>query len=320
MRQLAFCLPVCLLTATIASAQSGPAHRWTFDESSGSTAVDSGSGPTVNGTLGSGATRIPGVVGSGAVNFAPFDLDGYVDMDTSVAAFGTGDFTISFWVKKSPGPRFGELVGTRGGFGSGGNFVDFRGSDARITLEIMEDGGGTGYIPIGADVPLADGNWHHITGVRSGPTAWLYFDDVLVVTGDSVDGVTANLQQVFPFTVGVNDVERTFRDLNCGCSFDDVRIYNRALSPYEIMKPADAITALTGLINGLGLPRGLTNSLTAKLGAAAAALKRGDSQTAINILGAFQNEVAAQAGKGLTSDQAAQLTAIANLIIGNLQG
>jgi hypothetical protein len=310
---------MCVLAATVASAQSGPVHRWTFDEPSGDVAFDSGSAGAVTGELGSGAARIPGVVGPGAVAFAPFDLNGYVDMDNTVAAFGTKDFSISFWVKKSPGPRFGELVGTRGAFSSGGNFVDFRGSDGGISLEIMEDGDtGRGYIPIGASVPLADGNWHHITGVRSGPTAWLYFDDALVVTGNSVDGVTANLQKVFNFTVGVNDVERAFLDLNCGCSFDDVRIYNRALSAPEI-KVADDISALSTLIQGMGLPAGLTKSLTSKLAAAAAALAAGDAQTAINILGAFENEVSAQSGKKLTADQAAHLTSAANDIIAKLQ-
>ena len=319
MRPFVSCLAICLFSATSLFAQ-GPVHRWTFDEASGGTALDTGSGPAVDGVLGSGAVRIPGVVGPGAVHFEPFDLTGYVDMAPSVSAFGTGDFTISFWVKKSPGLRFGELVGTRGGYGSGGNFVDFRGSDGTVSLEIMEDEGGRGYIPIGAFVPLADGNWHHVTGVRSGPKAWLYFDDALVAQGSAGDGVTANLTEVFNFTVGTNDVERFFTDLNCGCNFDDVRIYNRALSPYEIMPPSSAIDALAAIIDGMGLPKGLENALKVKLAAAKQALDHGDQDTAANILNAFLNLVSAQAGKKLTDAQAGQLTAIASAIIAHLQG
>jgi len=317
--KVASCVGICLLSASTVFAQSGPVHRWTFDEASGGIAVDTGSGPAVDGILGPGAVRIPGVVGTGAVDFAAHDLNGYVNMAPSVSAFGTGDFTISFWVKKRPGARFGELVGTRGGFGSGGNFVDFRGSNTGVSLEIMEDGGGRGYIPMGANVPLADGNWHHVTGVRSGPNAWLYFDDALVQAGTAADGVTANLTEVFNFTVGTNDVERIFRDLNCGCSFDDVRIYNRALSPFEIMPPSSAIDALIALINGMGLqPAGIANALTAKLAAAQEALAAGDAETAANILHAFLNQVAALTGKKLTAAQAAQLASAANAILGNL--
>src|SRR5262245_55595901 len=106
MRLFLSCLTICLFSANSLFAQ-GPVHRWTFDEASGGVALDTGSGPAVDGILGAGAVRIPGVVGTGAVQFAPFDLTGRVDMAPVVSAFGTGDFTISFWVKKSPGPRFG---------------------------------------------------------------------------------------------------------------------------------------------------------------------------------------------------------------------
>jgi hypothetical protein len=300
------------LVAATAAAQP-PDHRYRFDET-GPTATDTGSGPETDGELGPGAVRVPGVIGSGAIQFAQYDLNGYVNIPPSVSAFGTGDFTVSFWVQKSPGPFFAELVGTRGGFGSWGNYVDFRGSDTGISVEISQDEGGTGYLPIGAPVSLADGNWHQITGVRSGSNAWLYYDGTLVGAGSSIDGATASLGAVFPFTVGVNDVVRTYPQLNCGCSFDDVRIYNRALSPYEILTPGNAIAELVGMIEGMGLPKGATNSLIVKLSAAQAAIARGNTGTAVNVLGAFDNEVSAQAGKVLTTDQAALLTAIAGAI------
>lgn len=310
---------LCLFAASNAWALPGPVHQWNFDEASGSVAVDTGSGPAADGAMGPGAIRIPGVVGPGAVRFNAFDLNGYVDMSPDVAAFGTGDFTISFWMQKTPGSRFGELVGNRGSFDSGGTFVDFRGSDSNISLEIMEDGSGRGYIPIGTGVGASDGQWHQVIGVRSGPNAWVYIDGVLRGSGSAADGVTANLTAVFPFSVGVNNVERVHRDLNCGCSFDDVRIYNRAVSQIEIEGPVAALDRLLAMIDSFDLPHGIANALSAKVRAALAYIAVGDVNGAVDVLGAFMNQLRAQSDKHVPAVQAVALSDLASEIIAVLQ-
>ena len=72
------------LVAATAAAQP-PDHRYRFDET-GPTATDTGSGPETDGDLGPGAVRIPGVIGSGAIQFAQYDLNGYVNIPPSVSA------------------------------------------------------------------------------------------------------------------------------------------------------------------------------------------------------------------------------------------
>jgi hypothetical protein len=62
---------------------------------------------------------------------------------------------------------------------------------------------------------------------------------------------------------------------------------------------------------GMSLSKGSSQSLTAKLNAAQKALARGQVNTALNVLGAFVNEVKAQYGKKLTSAQADQLAGYA---------
>lgn len=67
-------------------------------------------------------------------------------------------------------------------------------------------------------------------------------------------------------------------------------------------------------IEGFNLPRGLANSLMAKVRAMRNAAQRGDVAAACGTMGAFLSEVQAQTGKGLTVGQALQLTNSANEI------
>ena len=71
-------------------------------------------------------------------------------------------------------------------------------------------------------------------------------------------------------------------------------------------------------IESLGIQKGIENSLTSKINAAVKSFEKGKTDTAINQLEAFINEVDAQDGKKLDSDTAAMLRDAANLLIANL--
>jgi hypothetical protein len=68
------------------------------------------------------------------------------------------------------------------------------------------------------------------------------------------------------------------------------------------------------LIQSFNLPKGIANSLIAKVRAARASAQRGQVTAACGQMTAFLNEVRAQTGKGLTSGQAQQLIDSANEI------
>ena len=70
-------------------------------------------------------------------------------------------------------------------------------------------------------------------------------------------------------------------------------------------------SSLCALVGEFASIQGAANSLCAKLDAAAAAGARGQAKVVVNDLRAFDNELAAQAGKALTSDQAKLLTTFA---------
>jgi hypothetical protein len=171
-----------------------------------------------------------------------------VSIPPAAAALGTGDFTISYWLKKEPGSIFADLIGNRGSQLGHGNFVFFSADHHDLTFEVDEDGTGKGYIFLltsGAGVD--DGAWHKITGVRAGAAASLYIDGVLAASGTASDGFTANLLAGYDFTVGASNYGRLNSWIDCNCSFDDVRIYRRALSPSEILAGVDFFNVSWGL-------------------------------------------------------------------------
>ncbi len=77
-----------------------------------------------------------------------------------------------------------------------------------------------------------------------------------------------------------------------------------------------ALTTLADLLLAVGglSDKGLSNSLGAKLRAAQASVLKGNPMAACGQLTAFNNEVAAQAGKKLSGDQAATFTSMANSV------
>jgi hypothetical protein len=113
------------------------------------------------------------------------------------------------------------------------------------------------------------------------------------------------------------------------CPSTDQRGVTRPQGPHCDIGAFEAITTaqsmignLIGTVQGLGLARGIANSLVVKLEAARAALDRGQTKTACNNLGAFINEVQArsgsQPGKTIPIAAANDLIAAAGQIKSNL--
>ena len=118
--------------------------------------------------------------------------------------------------------------------------------------------------------------------------------------------------------------EKRYFDGKLNGIVDEASIYNRALAATEIAALYSAgagsgevrlcdglLTTLATFVQTLNLSNGISNSLDAKLQNALRALhfvNAGDSPSACNRMGAFINEVKAQAGKALTAGKATQLT------------
>jgi len=76
----------------------------------------------------------------------------------------------------------------------------------------------------------------------------------------------------------------------------------RALDTATVLSPAQAMANLLALVESLGFQQG-----SGLLNAALSQLDRGNTTAACNQMGAFINQVQAQASKQLTTAQATQL-------------
>jgi Concanavalin A-like lectin/glucanases superfamily len=224
----------CVAGASLADTATALAHRWTFDEASGATALDSAGAD--NGTLGSSVTRVTSFDGSGAVSLDPesqCDLGAAVDFGTDPGNLGTADFTVSYWVATSySGPEgLGDLIGNRTA-DSNGEFISGRlRSDGTSSIEI--DNSGVNYEAAELTTPLNDSRWHNVVYTRSGPVLTAYVDGVLQ-SSFTGPGTTDIIGQS-PFRVGLSLPECPYENYAAiPALFDDVRIYGRALDQCDV--------------------------------------------------------------------------------------
>ena len=193
-------------------------------------ATDS-SGNNLNGTLMGSPTFGTGKI-SQAINFS-----GSNRMDVannSLFDFGANqDFTVSAWVKSTQAMAantYPNIVSKDNGAAvRQGNWLGlhFSNIDARWMFEISS--AGTGYRAYGR-TNIADGQWHHIVGIRSGSTITTYEDGELA---NSVAATSASLSKAVPLSLG-NFSGQSYSWAALSGSVDDVRVYNSALSSSEV--------------------------------------------------------------------------------------
>ncbi len=242
---------VSLAVLTSASAdQALPSdhliHWYKFNERSGSIAFDHRTTGAVNGLLSLTVARVNGLLDAGAVMLNG-QLGSDISFDGGVGQFGTSDFTVAFWFETSETQQYFDLVGNRTA-GSCGNFFQIRMSgnsvptardggttisNGVITAEIAQDGSCTNFIGLQSGPGFNDGQRHHLAVARAGSTMMLYVDGVRVASG-SAAGV-ANVTNGNPFKIGRSLADCCFgTTFTPAATFDDLRIYNSALTDIQI--------------------------------------------------------------------------------------
>ena len=221
--------------------------HWTFDEASGTTAGDS-SANNRNGTIVGGAiwntTDLPAVP-SGSSAALQFDgVDDQVDIVGYKGISGTGDRTISAWIRSGTN----STLLNKGIVSWGTNL-----GTQKWTFRVQSQNGTPGAIRIEANggffvgnTVVTDTEWHHVAvtwandGTPDVIDAKLYVDGVLDAEFGNGDTPPSASQSVAINTASVADVRigddfQTTHNWEGG--IDDVRIYDEALD-------ANAIAAL----------------------------------------------------------------------------
>jgi hypothetical protein len=210
---------------------SGPAAYWRLGESSGTTAFDfSGSHDAVytNVTLG-----VPGYSASDpdtAVSFDPANPNGpgaVTLADPSPFQFisATPSFSLEAWV------NFNDLTGVQRVFSYGG--PGFHG----IAFGINTAGGlrfttyGVQDYNLSLATPMASNTWYHLAGVANGGSFYFYLNGLPVGSIASIGpGISS---PGAPFALGRNPLSTALEPVNG--TIDEAAVYNRALTPDEIL-------------------------------------------------------------------------------------
>lgn len=225
-----------ILHAPNAALGQTPVGLWTFDQGTGTTATDTGSGAH-NGTLQSGAAwTSTAKVGAYAINFPTSG-----NVDVSVPVVNTSQsFTAACWVKLNSTAAYETFMSIDGANVSG-FFLQYNAGNGKISFNrLASDSVSAAATIAAATAAPTTGVWYHVAGVydATAQTISLY--------------VNGTLQQTVSFTTpwqatGHTEIGRGF--YNAGAadytngSVDDARLYNSALSAAAIATLAGTGTA-----------------------------------------------------------------------------
>jgi hypothetical protein len=173
--------------------------------------------------------------------------------DPCALDFGTGDWTVSAWVKTTMAgtggdPDKGVIYGKGGDMGGGhryGLYVNENQNPAGHVNLVIDDNAGDGIgssynkIQFTGGVFVSDGEWHHVVGMRDGNDLRLFIDGLpdgtAAVPADyDLVGTHQHNAYIGAITNHQADPNGTvvYKDLQG--SIDDVRVYGYALSEGEV--------------------------------------------------------------------------------------
>jgi hypothetical protein len=230
-------LPLVLTAAgPVGAASTGLVASYSFDEGSGTAALDSSGGGKTATVV--GASWVGGRFGSALA----FDgVNDRVDLP-ALGTFYDGGFTLEAWVNKTGTKTDVATVGTWvGGTQNGGPMLWVHNAVGRHYLTLNK--AAAGYLD-SARSPVV-GQWQHLAATYDGATARFYVNGVETANRPHVGNVgDSNTWRVGAYGPGPGGF---FDGL-----VDEVRIYNRALSPTEIQEdmntgvgPADVVPPST---------------------------------------------------------------------------
>ncbi|GLU52875.1 hypothetical protein Dfri01_23360 [Dyadobacter frigoris] len=200
----------------------GQAAYWKFDETSGSTALNSwSSGP---GVLASGSVFSPGYINNGVS--LDGSANGYVTLPKGIVSSLT-DFSISAWVKLDINAVWGRVFD----FGSGtGSYMFLSTNNAVNSTVRYAITTGSGEQAIGTSTVIAPDTWTHLALTQARQVCILYVNGIEVGRNSNMSLNPSSLGNTTQNWIGKSQ----WADPMFVGKVDDFRIYSRALSASEV--------------------------------------------------------------------------------------
>lgn len=157
----------------------------------------------------------------------------YVDVgNVDELKIGTNDFTISGWLKPDTADNWDTIVGQGNPYSTDGSGYDleYRGDQSGDDIYLrVNNGSGSNQTIIAQDIGDMSGSWHHfVATIDQDNKVKIYLDGVEQVSEDFTQ--SGNIQGTTSFKIGAMASGTANTDSN----IDEVRVYNRALSPAEV--------------------------------------------------------------------------------------
>jgi hypothetical protein len=219
---------ILLTTAAPASADIFPVGAWSFNEGRGSVAHDL-SGHREDGSLEGGAQWTQG------------RFQGGLGFNGSAAAVDVPDtpalepaaVTVSAWVNGSASPGGYKYILAKGANGClAASYGLYTGANGGLAFYVSSDQGLSWTLSPNDGQSVWNGQWHNVIGTYDGSSVRLYVDGRQVGSGTPD---TAPIAYGLPTT---NDLTigdyRGCTGLDFSGSVDEVKVFDRALSPLEI--------------------------------------------------------------------------------------
>ncbi|MFA5771798.1 MAG: PQQ-binding-like beta-propeller repeat protein [Thermoplasmata archaeon] len=222
-----------VLAAGGARAETGLVAKWSFDEGTGTTAVDS-SGNNNNGTI-NGATWVDGVSGK-ALRFD--GVNDYVEIPQSSTlnvGGASGSYSIGFWMKANATPSGVRWIITK--YPNGQYIqpypisisIDSSGKVTTAVFDSQDSNYSTG------TTVVTDGNWHYVVSIvdRSTNNIRIGIDGNIQNT-ISISNI-GDMRNSAPIALGWDEGQTGANpDVYFNGIIDEVKIYNSTLSASEI--------------------------------------------------------------------------------------
>jgi chitodextrinase len=238
--------------AATTAPSNGLVGYWSFDESSGTTTVDSSPNGNTGTISGTGVTRVPGKIGRGALNFN--GVNGKVSVPSSPSLNLTSSFTLTAWLR--PASLSGYRTAVLKGSTSACAYW------LQTTSNRLSSGFGTAancssYSQhVASSVNLQVNTWYHVAATfdNGANTFSYYVNGDLVYTATEMSApVSTNEDLVFGQSMYADGNYTRWNG-----QMDEIRVYNRALSSVEVLDVFNDTGAASADVQAPTAPTGVS--------------------------------------------------------------